>query len=78
MYVDKALTKREYRDYMIKQLGMNIQEYPETELEQQEIGLIDEETLKKQQNVAQMQQQNSNIEGLTASGNPQTSYMKGV
>lgn len=78
MYVDKALTKREYRDYMIKQLGMNIQEYPETELEQQEIGLIDEETLKKQQEVAQMQQQNSNIEGLTASGNPQTSYMKGV
>lgn len=78
MYVDKALSKREYRDYMIKQLGMNIQEYPETELEQQEIGLIDEETLKKQQEVVQMQQQNSNIEGLTASGNPQTSYMKGV
>lgn len=37
MYIDKALTKREYRDYMIKQLGMNIQEYPETEQEQQEL-----------------------------------------
>lgn len=77
MYVDKALTKREYRDYMIKQLGMNIQEYPETEQEQQEIGLIDEEKLKEQQDVTQLQQ-NANIEGMTANGNVATSYMKGV
>lgn len=79
MYVDKALTKCEYRDYMIKQLGMNIQEYPETEQEQQEIGLIDEETLKaQQQEAATLQQQNSNIEGMTANGNVATSYMKGA
>lgn len=78
MYIDKALTKREYRDYMIKQLGMNIQEYPETEQEQQEIGLIDEETINQMQENTQMQQQNPNIEGLTASGNPQLNYMKGV
>ena len=77
MYIDKALTKREYRNYMIKQLGMNIQEYPETQLEQQEIGLMNEDTIKEQQ-VTQSQQQNSNIEGLTANGNVATSYMKGV
>jgi len=78
MYIDKALTKKEYRDYMIKQLGMNIQEYPETELEQQEIGLLDEKALKEQQEATMLQQQNSTIEGLTASGNPQIAYMKGV
>lgn len=77
MYIDKALTKREYRNYMVKQLGMNIQEYPETTLEQQEIGLIDEETWKKQQSEDQLQQ-NASTEGLTASGNPETSYMKGI
>lgn len=78
MYIDKALTKREYRDYMIKQLGMNIQEYPETELEQQEIGLVDEKTFKEQQEAVTLQQQNSNIEGMTTNGNVATSYMKGV
>ena len=77
MYVDKALTKREYRNYMIKQLGMNIQEYPETELEQQEIQLMSEDTIKEIQN-SQLQQQNPNIEGLTANGNVATNYMKGV
>ena len=46
MYVDKALSKKEYRSYMVKQLGMNIQEYPETMAEQQELGLIDEEKLR--------------------------------
>lgn len=78
MYIDKALTKREYRDYMIKQLGMNIQEYPETEKEQQEIGLVDEQTLQKQQEAQAIQQQNPSIEGMTANGNVATSYMKGV
>jgi len=74
MYVDKALSKREYRNYMIKQLGMNIQEYPETELEQQEIGLINSETREKMIEL----QQNANIEGLISNGNVATSYMKGV
>jgi len=76
MYVDKALTRREYRNYMIKQLGMNIQEYPETEQEQQEIGMIDEETMQKQQQFAEMQQQNAGVEGLTASGNPSINYAR--
>ena len=74
MYVDKALTRREYRNYMIKQLGMNIQEYPETIQEQQEIGLIDE------QNIQEMQQQipNQNIEGLNVNGNPSLSQLRGA
>ena len=74
MYIDKALTKREYRNYMIKQLGMNIQEYPETEQEQQEIGLLDENTIKD----VQTNKQSDFVEGLTANGNVATSYMKGV
>lgn len=76
MYVDKALTRREYRNYMIKQLGMNIQEYPETEQEQQEIGMIDEETMQKQQQFSEKQQQNAGVEGLTASGNPSINYAR--
>jgi hypothetical protein len=73
-YVDKAISRLEYRNYLIKQLGVDIQEYPETMQEQQELGIVDEETMQEQQ----MIQQNPNIEGLTPAGNPQTSYMKGV
>lgn len=75
MYKDKAISKLEYRNYMIKQLGMDILEYPETISEQQEIGVIDEET---QQELQQVQQQNANIEGLTASGNPSISYARNM
>jgi hypothetical protein len=73
-YVDKAISRLEYRNYLIKQLGVDIQEYPETMQEQQELGIVDEEAMQEQQ----MIQQNPNIEGLTPAGNPQTSYMKGV
>ena len=47
MYADKALTKREYRNYMIKQMGMNIPEIPDTDTEQHEIGIYDEEKIKE-------------------------------
>lgn len=77
MYVDGALSKREYRNYMSKQLGMNIQEYPETTAEQQQLGLIDEETMSQIQQQAQMQQ-SGNIEGLNQNGNPSPSYMRGA
>ena len=85
MYADKALTKREYRNYMIKNLGMNIPEIPETDTEQQELGIYDEEKLQQiqqqqieQQNTqAGMINQNANIEGLTANGNPAPSQVQG-
>lgn len=85
MYADKALTKREYRNYMIKALGMNIPEIPETDTEQQELGIYDEEKLQQmkqqaieQQNMqSQMAGMNSNIEGLTANGNPAPSQLQG-
>lgn len=76
MYVDKALSKKEYRNYMIKQLGMNIQEYPESTAEQQELGIIDENTQREIQQ--QIPTQNGNIEGLNQNGNPSLSYMKGA
>lgn len=79
MYVDKALTKREYRNYMIKNLGMNIPEIPETDTEQQELQIFDENKLKQieQQQIAQ-QNQNADIEGLTKNDNPAISQMQGI
>ena len=76
MYADKALTKREYRNYMIKQMGMNIPEIPDTDTEQQEIGIYDEEKIKQMQQQA-IEQQNANIEGLTANGNPSIKQVQG-
>ena len=78
MYADGILTKKEYRDYMIKALGMNIPEIPESLTEQQQIGIVDENKLKEQQQEIERQQaQNSNIEGLTANGNPAFSQLRG-
>lgn len=81
MYADKALTKREYRNYMIKALGMNIPEIPETDTEQQELQIFDEEKLQemKQQAIEQQNMQagmSANIEGLTANGNPAPSQLR--
>lgn len=85
MYKNKALSKREYRNYMIKALGMNFPEIPETDTEQQELQIFDEEKLQQmkqqaieQQNMqSQMAGMNSNIEGLTANGNPAPSQLQG-
>ena len=76
-YADKALSKKEYRNYLVKNLGLNIPNTPETAEEQQELGIYDEDTLRNMQQEQQIQQ-NADVEGLTANGNPQTSYMKGV
>ena len=78
MYVDKAISKLEYRNYMIKQLGLNVQEYPETEAEQQEIGIIDEETIQEEQERQELVQQNANIEGLSPNGNPIINYARNM
>ena len=82
MYIDKALTKREYRNYMIKSIGMNIPEIPETDAEQQELQIFDEEKLKQmQEQVTNQNQQglnqNANIEGLTQNGNPSINQVQG-
>lgn len=84
-YADKALSKKEYRNYLIKQLGLNIQEVPETIEEQQELGIYDSDTMQQMQ-ITQGQipnqtigmNQNAGIEGLTANGNVATSAMRGV
>lgn len=82
MYKNKALSKREYRNYMIKALGMNFPEIPETDTEQQELGIYDEKKIKQMQQQAIEQQNeqtgmNANIEGLTANGNPAPSQVQG-
>lgn len=78
MYADKVLTKREYRNYMIKNLGMNLPEVPETDTEQQELQIFDEEKLQEmQQQATQQQNQNADIEGLTANGNPSLKQVQG-
>ena len=61
---------------MIKQMGMNIPEIPDTDTEQQEIGIYDEEKIKEIQQQA-IEQQNANIEGLTANGNPSIKQVQG-
>ncbi len=76
-YADKALSKKEYRNYLVKNLGLNIPNTPETAEEQQELGIYDEDSLRNMQQEQQIQQ-NADVEGLTTNGNPQTSYMKGV
>lgn len=87
-YADKAISKKEYRNYLIKQLGLNIQEVPESMEEQQELGIYDSDTMQQMQMVQGQQgqipnqtmgmNQNAGIEGLTANGNVATSYMRGV
>lgn len=79
-FIDKAISRREYRNYIIKTVGMNIPEIPETAEEQTELGIYNEEIKKQMQqaNTEQALSQNANIEGLTQNGYPQTSYMKGA
>ena len=90
-YADKAISKKEYRNYLIKQLGLNIQEIPETMEEQQELGIYDNDIINEMQNSQNGQalnnvantgilnnNQDSNIEGLNANGNVRTSYLRGV
>lgn len=81
-YADKAITKKEYRNYLIKQLGLNLQEIPESEAEQQELGIYDQNQIQQQEQLTQenmpQANQNANIEGLNANGNVAKSYMRGA
>lgn len=81
-YADKAITKKEYRNYLIKQLGLNLQEIPESEAEQQELGIYDQNQIQQQEQLTQenmpQTNQNANIEGLNANGNVAKSYMRGA
>lgn len=74
-YADKAISKKEYRSYLVKQLGLNIQEIPESIEEQQELQIYNKDIMQQQQT---QNTNNANIEGLNANGNVATSYMKGV
>ncbi len=80
--IDHAISNKEYRNYLIKQLGLNIPEIPESQAEQQEIGILDEKTQKmmEQQQETQSQNiltgQNENIEGLTPGGRISRKYLK--
>lgn len=71
-YIDKAISKKEYRDYLVKNLGLNVPSVPESMEEQQELGIYDEDTLKEMQEQA-AQSQATDVEGMTLNGNPQTS-----
>jgi len=80
-YADQAISKREYRNYLIKQLGLSIQEIPESIEEQQQLQIFDTEKIQEMQQTGQIptqKPQNANIEGLTPKGNVATSYMRGV
>ena len=78
-YVDKAISTPEYRNWLVKQVGLNIPEIPKTIQEQQQIGVYDQETIEKtQQEQALQQSMNAEVEGLNANGNVQTSYLREI
>ncbi len=75
-YIDNAISRKEYRNYLMTQVGLNIQEVPESIEEQQELGIYDQETINQlQNNQAIGNQNNANIEGLNANGNVKTSML---
>lgn len=75
-YAKQAITKREYRKYLIDNLGLNVPEIPESELEQRELQIYSEETIKKMQ-TAQQIQQNVDIQGLNNNNNVSLKAVKG-
>ena len=85
--VDHAISNKEYRNYLIKQLGLNIPEIPSSVQEQEEIGIYSEDTQKALEEQAQNQlgqvqgqaiTQNADIEGLTTNGNVSRNYLRGA
>lgn len=80
-FIDHAISIKEYREYLVKNLGLNIPETPETIEEQQQTGIYDEKTIQKMQQAQQNQQfnQSGEVEGLSANGNPmQNYYLRGA
>lgn len=78
-FIDRAISTPEYRNYLVKQIGLNIPEIPETLQEQQQIGVYDQDTIERaqqKQNLQNQQTMDAGIEGLNANGNVQTSYMR--
>ena len=84
---DHAISNKEYRNYLIKQLGLNIPEIPASVQEQEEIGIYSEDTQKALEEQAQNQlgqvqgqaiTQNADIEGLTTNGNVSRNYLRGA
>lgn len=79
-YAKQAITKREYRKYLIDNLGLNVPEIPESEAEQQELGIFSDETIEKMQAQTNQDRQTGNmnntyqtqgadIQGINANGN---------
>ena len=75
-YSKGALTKKEYRSYLIKNLGLSIPEVPDTIEEQQQIGVYSEDTIKQMQQ-AQQTGMGSETMGLNANGNVSINQVKG-
>lgn len=72
-YAKKAITKREYRKYLIDNLGLNVPEVPESEAEQQELQIYSDETIEK---IKTQAMQNADIQGINANGNVAPSQVK--
>ena len=70
-YAKRVITKREYRKYLIDNLGLNVPEIPESETEQQELQIFSEDTISKMQNM-----QGADIIGINANGNVAPNQVK--
>ena len=74
-YAKRAITKREYRKYLIDNLGLNVPEIPESIAEQQELQIFSEDTINKMQEI-QTTQRGADIPGINANGNVAYSQVK--
>lgn len=72
-YAKKAITKREYRKYLIDNLGLNVPEIPQSEAEQQELQIYSDETVEK---MKQASIQNADITGINQNGNVALNQVK--
>ena len=72
-YIARAITKREYRKYLIDNLGLNVPEIPESIAEQQELQIFSEDTIKKMQS---SMNRSGDIPGINANGNVSYNQVK--
>lgn len=71
-YAKKAITKREYRKYLIENLGLNVPEVPTSLAEQQELQIFSDETIDQMQQA----QMGADVAGINANGNVAISQVR--
>lgn len=71
-YAKKAITKREYRKYLIENLGLNVPEVPTSLAEQQELQIFSDDVIDQMQQA----QMGADVAGINANGNVAPSQVR--